>query len=836
MAGPQRKLEFIVTGDADRAIAALKQLAAAGKNTGGDLEKAGAALEKALGEGLKDVDVKPPAAAKGVEAGAAAGKKFGDAFTDSARDTLAQRIDDLLPGNFAGTLLEQLGGTDMLLGKIGGTTAVAAAGAATLGAAFAALGAASVRAYNDLGSATAQFQRQTGATAEVSSQMVTVAQSFGIGFDDLSGSVKDFGENISDRYDDLQKFGFQVARTSDGTVDFVGSMLNAIDVFNGLRDPIDRAAFASQAFGGEWEKLLPLITAGRAELEKRMDGAILFDEADLQRQREFAQATRDLTATVNELKVEFGRELVPLLTDVAQGFNAAVQGARDLKRNIETLGGSQPEGGFWSDLIDGWKSAGMSPLVDDTWRKDLAADQRDLAAATTISADAAEQHAMAAQGQTYWLELLQGEASSAAAATHDLANAALSAADKLVAASSAFVAFTANGRASLSTADGLADAYDALDSLLTASTKSAGGAADAASGLAEAQADGASAIADAHREAARRIADVEEQSAERIVDAQRRVQEARERAARSLEDANDRVQQALADLVDAQTQSGSDENPFTAARRVEEARKRVADAEKDLARTTEDSRADVADAEEELVKTTAEAVKDRQRAHEEAAERIARAEEQSAKRVGSAQKQVQSSYGGTTTSAGQLTSALQAVVDKTFDLAYWTRENGGSLEDVQKIVDESKEKIDQFAQKMGLSAEKTAELKRQLDLIPTKVNIEYVLRMNMTEFADAMRRAGAQFTSPETRAMFESGIIEVIGAGDVVPRFAEGGMFRTSAPGGAGLAILHDGERVIPADQSAGGTTIIVNGSVITERELGDILERQARRGFAGVR
>lgn len=832
MAGPQRKLEFVISGDADRAVAALKELAAAGRNTGGDLERAGKALEKALEGGLKEIEAPATATAT------AQGKKVGDAFGQGAQQALAARLENLLPGDFAAGLLDSFGGAEALVGKMGTTTAVVAAGAATVTAAFAALGAASVRAYDDLGKATAQFQRQTGATAEVASQMVTVAQSFGIGFDDLSGSVKDFGENISDRYDDLQKFGFQVARTSDGTVDFVGSMLNAIDVFNGLRDPIDRAAFASQAFGGEWEKLLPLITAGRAELEKRMDGAILFDDADVARQREFAQATRDLTQTVNELKVEFGRELVPLLTDLAQGFNAAVEGARDLKRNIETLGGTQTSGGWWSDFIDGLKSAGMSPLVDDTWSKDLRRGQEELAAATTISADAAEQHAMAAQGQTYWLELLQGEASGAAAATYDLANAALSAADKLVAASSAFVAFTSNSRASLTTADSLTDAYAALDSMLSGASSGADKAAEAASGLAEAQSDAASQVADAQREAARRIADVEEQSAERIVDAQKRVQEARERAARSAEDANDRVQDALRDLVDAQTQSGSDENPFTAARRVEEARERVADAEKELARTTEDSRKDVADAEEELAKTTADAAKDRQRAQEEAAERIAKAEEQSAKRVSGAQRQVQQSYAGTTTSAGQLTTALQTVVDKTFDLAYWTRENGGSLEDVQKIVDESKTKIDEFAQKMGLSAEKTAELKRQLDLIPTQVNINYVLRMDATEFLRQMRIAAEKFQAPETRAMFESGIIEVIGGTQAVPQFAEGGMFRTSAPGGAGLAILHDGERVIPADDvaSSGGLTVNVYGSVISDRDLADVVERAARRGFAGVR
>jgi len=84
---------------------------------------------------------------------------------------------------------------------------------------------------------------------------------------------------------------------------------------------------------------------------------------------------------------------------------------------------------------------------------------------------------------------------------------------------------------------------------------------------------------------------------------------------------------------------------------------------------------------------------------------------------------------------------------------------------------------------------------------------------------------------PASRAMLESGIIEGIGGGSAVPRFAEGGMFRSSVPGGAGLAVLHDGERVLTPQQQTGTVNINV-GSMIHERQLPDILADLKRRGF----
>jgi hypothetical protein len=65
-----------------------------------------------------------------------------------------------------------------------------------------------------------------------------------------------------------------------------------------------------------------------------------------------------------------------------------------------------------------------------------------------------------------------------------------------------------------------------------------------------------------------------------------------------------------------------------------------------------------------------------------------------------------------------------------------------------------------------------------------------------------------------------------------IPQFAGGGTFR--ANGGAGLAVLHDGERVLTPEQQANGTgnTFVFNGSVMLERDLLTFIDRAQRRGF----
>lgn len=72
-----------------------------------------------------------------------------------------------------------------------------------------------------------------------------------------------------------------------------------------------------------------------------------------------------------------------------------------------------------------------------------------------------------------------------------------------------------------------------------------------------------------------------------------------------------------------------------------------------------------------------------------------------------------------------------------------------------------------------------------------------------------------------------------------IPEFHSGGVFRAPRAGGEGLAMLRDGERIIPAGAaSAGGgagITIVNHGVLSSEQELARMIDRARRHGTVGA-
>jgi hypothetical protein len=91
---------------------------------------------------------------------------------------------------------------------------------------------------------------------------------------------------------------------------------------------------------------------------------------------------------------------------------------------------------------------------------------------------------------------------------------------------------------------------------------------------------------------------------------------------------------------------------------------------------------------------------------------------------------------------------------------------------------------------------------------------------------------GSGFTSGAV-ARATAGVIAAAASQLSIPQFAGGGTFRAPG-GGAGLAILHDGEKVLTPEQqqNSGGTTVNVYGAVISDRDLMEIIGRAERAGY----
>jgi hypothetical protein len=385
-------------------------------------------------------------------------------------------------------------------------------------------------------------------------------------------------------------------------------------------------------------------------------------------------------------------------------------------------------------------------------------------------------------------------------------------------------------------------------------------AADGAKAIAEARKDGERSVADAQENQAevvedteRRMADASRRAAEDIIDAQRRVQDAREDAARSALRSADRVADAQQALIDAATSAAGDDNPLEGQRRIEDAQQALARARRDAGLDAEDATKGIADAERELVEAQQEAARSVTEARREAAEaqaeaagrladaqaqfaerladaeaqaaeRVADARVQAAQRIASAQGAATQAYDAGSVSIGTQTAKADELVKSTFDAAFQIRQAGGSQAEMKAKVDEAKGALDQFGPSLGLTAEQIKYYKDQLDLIPrfvgTKVQITFGTLVESAQglATNALNTAIAASLAGQLR----------------IPQFAGGGTFHTPG-GGAGLAVLHDGEKVLaPGQSGGGGNTIIINGSVLAERDILAFIDRAQRRGFRG--
>lgn len=802
MAPQARTFSFVISGSSNDAVDALRKLADAGKNTGGELGKAGRALEKALGDGVDGIAKSPAAAKVGDEIGDTLGSRASKAFGEQLRSSLGDTLANAIPGDFLGGVTEQLGGAEAAVAGLSTAALGAAAAFAVAGAAYAAFLTAGVNTYTELVTEAERFGQLAGLSMEQAIPFVDTLRRLGIETTDAESSLIQLSTQLKgNTLKELQGYGVTVAKAADGTTDLVGTLLNVVDAYQKLPAGDARNRLAALAFGeDDIKNLAPLLRLTREELQGLLDTAIQGTDADAEANRRWQQQTAELSQSFRELKFEAGRTIIPALTVVVDRLNSIA----DSKA---------------AQIISGILVGGSS-LIGDRFAG---------------AADDIEVMGMASEFASGGIRNLNNETEKAAKKAYDLGDAYASAAERLGASAQAFRTFTADERASISTATGLQNAWAELDDALASRTATSGRAAEAITSLAEAEAEAAESVAKARADAAESLADVERQAADRIADAQDRVTEARERATRAAEDATRRLRDARQALQDAVVRSAGEDNPFEAQRLREQAAQDLADAEVDAARSQEDARKGVADAEQDLADTVVEAARDRERAQRDAAERVADAEEAAADRVQAAQKAVQDAVATTTAKQQDYSSSLQDVVDRTFDAAYWAREHGASQEEVQAIIDTSRAKVQTFAEAMGLSADETEELIRQLGLIPSQVELNFVARLNLDEFNAKLVEASRSFGDAASAAAVASGAaLGDVGGATPVPRFAEGGLFRTpGAPGGAGLAVLHDGERVLTPQQQAGsGATIVVQGSVITERELADVIIRLKRDGY----
>lgn len=311
-----------------------------------------------------------------------------------------------------GTQVDQLGAkgaqslSDMSNGlvNVGNRAGLAAGGFAILGVAAVKAATSAIEAYRSLAEQVDTYQDITGASAEESSKMVFVANSLGVSTDALASGMAKLARNVGTNADEFTRYGIEVARNKNGTIDLNGTLLNVADAFSRTGDAQQRANIANAAFGRGWTEIVDILERGSdglTSLQRRAEelGVVLSDQ-DIDNVKEFNKSAMELQMALTGLAVVGARAIVPMLEDVLDGLTKVVAKMTELKdsavggwigKAVGILGKGTPLGqvvGLLADLGDGSSEAAdgaedLPPALDDvtTAAQAAAAELRDYATA-----------------------------------------------------------------------------------------------------------------------------------------------------------------------------------------------------------------------------------------------------------------------------------------------------------------------------------------------------------------------------------------------------------------------------------------------------------------------
>ncbi len=203
------------------------------------------------------------------------------------------------------------------------------AGAAVGGAALAKFAFDGVQHFADATAAARGFQRVLGGTAEDSSKLSAATQRMGIDAQTAQTAFGQLAKRIGEGTDTLGQWGVQIAKDSQGHVDFAATLANISQKYTEIQDPAQRAAFASENFGKGFQSINALLGQGKKNIQDFYAVASehheVFSQDDLNKGLQYNRAMTDVTTAFQGLELEIGKELLPTLTTLAHTLEHIIE-------------------------------------------------------------------------------------------------------------------------------------------------------------------------------------------------------------------------------------------------------------------------------------------------------------------------------------------------------------------------------------------------------------------------------------------------------------------------------------------------------------------------------
>jgi hypothetical protein len=185
-----------------------------------------------------------------------------------------------------------------------------------------------VTGFMDAAIAAGQLSDASGLAVEDASRWIAVGDDIGVSGDTMSSAFTKLALNLGKHNKVLEKYGIATVEASNGQVDMNATMLEAIDVINAIQDPTEKATVANAAFGKGWTDLSELVAQGSDVIVESMaavSDAQITDPEERRKADELRASLDDLGDTWNDMKLNAGEGLLPVVNAAAQGANVTLK-------------------------------------------------------------------------------------------------------------------------------------------------------------------------------------------------------------------------------------------------------------------------------------------------------------------------------------------------------------------------------------------------------------------------------------------------------------------------------------------------------------------------------
>src|ERR1051326_8254886 len=228
-------------------------------------------------------------------------------------------------------------GIQGLLDKIGLSSVRGAVGVAAVGAA---VGVATkvitdaIEQWSQFVSKIDDYQDVTSQSAEASSRQVVAFEELGVSAEVAGAGMFKLSQEIQGGNKNLEKYGIEVAKGVDGTVDLNATLLNIMDAYQSTSDATEKNAIVMAAFGKSGAAMIPILETNSAEL-KRLEAQVgkVVTDKDIADVREYRIAQRELKASTDELGLSLGQIFLPAAKDSVEAINENIYVQKRLAEN-----------------------------------------------------------------------------------------------------------------------------------------------------------------------------------------------------------------------------------------------------------------------------------------------------------------------------------------------------------------------------------------------------------------------------------------------------------------------------------------------------------------------